>query len=56
MVLPHNIQPTKVTNNFKILTDNIFSNIFAPDSVSGNLTAKVFDPLPQFVIVKVKNL
>ena len=32
MFLPHNIQPTRVTSNFKILTDNIFSKIFAPDS------------------------
>ena len=34
-----------------LLIDNIFSNIFDSDSVSGDLTAIVSDHLPQFVIV-----
>ena len=50
MFLPHVIQPTRITSNSKTLIDNIFSNIFGPDSVSGNLTATVSDHLPQFVI------
>ena len=50
MFLPHIIQPTRVTSNSKTLIDNIFSNILGPDSVSGNLTATVYDHLPQFVI------
>ena len=51
MFLSHNMQPTRVTNNFKLLTDNIFFNIFAPDSVSGKVTATFSDHLPQFVFV-----
>ena len=51
--LPHIIQPIKVTSNSKTLIDNIFANIHDPDSVSGNLTATVFDHLPQFVIASI---
>ena len=50
MFLPHIIQLTRVTRNYKTLIDNIFSSILVPDSVSGNLTATVSDHLPQFVI------
>ena len=51
--LPHIIQPIRVTSNSKTLIDNIFANIHDPDSVSGNLTATVFDHLPQFVIASI---
>ena len=50
MFLLHIMQPTRVTSNSKTLTDNIFSNILGPDSVSENLTATVSDHLPQFLI------
>ena len=38
------------TSNSKTLIDNIFSSIFGPDPLSGNLPATVSDHLPQFVI------
>ena len=50
MFLPHIMQPTRVTSNSKTLIEDIFSNILGPDSLSGNLTATVFDHLPQFII------
>ena len=51
MLSPHIILPNIVASNSKALFVNIFSNTFGPDSVSVNLTAIVFDYLPQFVIV-----
>ena len=48
MFLPYIIQPTRVTNS-KTIIDNIFSNI-STDIISGNLTATIFDHLPQFLI------
>ena len=51
MFLPHIIQPTRITSNFKTLINNKFFNTLGPDSVSGNLTATVSDHLPQFVII-----
>ena len=49
--ISHIIQPTRVRPQSKTLIDNIFSNIFSPNIISGNLTATVSDHLPQFVIV-----
>ena len=46
MFLSHIIHPNRVTCNSKTLTDDIFSNILSPDSVSGSLTAAVSDHLP----------
>ena len=39
MFLPNIIHLTRVTSNSKTLTDNNFSNILGPDSVSGIFTA-----------------
>ena len=50
MFLPHIIQQTRVSSNSETLIDNIFSNILSPNSVSGNLTGKISDHLPQIVI------
>ena len=50
MLLPHIIQPTRVTCNSKTLIDNIYSNILGSDPVSRNLTTTISDHLPPFVI------
>ena len=50
MFLSYIIQPTRVTFNSKTIIDNIFSNIISTNIISGNLTAAIFDHLPQFLI------
>ena len=49
--IPSILQPTRITSHSNTLIDNIFSNVFDPDIVSGNLTAKISDHLPQFAII-----
>ena len=49
--LPYISQPTRITSHPETLIDNIFTNVILPDLVSGNLTATIFDHLPQFLIV-----
>ena len=49
---PHILQSTKVNSNFKILLNNIFSNMVLPNIPSGNSTATLSDHLPQFVIAR----
>ena len=46
----HIVQPTRITNNSKILIDNIYSNVITPNNISGNLTAIISDHLLQFLI------
>ena len=48
--LPHILQPSRVTTNFKTLIDNIFSNMAVPDIISGNLVGSILDHLPQFLV------
>ena len=50
MLLPHNVQPTRIRNNSKALIDNIYSNVITPNNISGNITATISDHLPQFLI------
>ena len=45
------LQLTKITSYSNTLIDNIFSNVFDSDIVSGNLTGTISDHLPQFAIV-----
>ena len=49
--LPHILQPSRVTTNFKTLIDKIFANTAVPNIISGNLTASITDHLPQFLVV-----
>ena len=49
--IPLILQPTRVTSHSYTLIDNIFSDIFDPDIVSGSLTATISDRLPQFAII-----
>ena len=48
--LPHSLQPSRVTTNFKTLIDNIFSNMPVPNIISGNLRSSISDHLPQFLV------
>ena len=49
--IPLILQPTRITSHSNTLTDNIFSNVIDPDTISGNLTATISDHLPQFAII-----
>ena len=45
------LHPTRITSHSNTFRDNIFSSAFDPDIISGNLTATIFDHLPQFAII-----
>ena len=49
--IPLILQPTRITSHSNTLIDNIFSNVIEPDITSGNLTATISDPRPQFAII-----
>ena len=49
--IPYILHPTRITNHSKTVIDNIFSNFISPDIISGNITAAIFDHLPQFSLV-----
>ena len=42
MLLSHIVQPTKIRNNSKSLTDNIYSNVITPNNISSNLATTIF--------------
>ena len=50
--IPLILQPTTITSHSNTLIDNIFSNVFDPDIISGNLTATI-DHLSQFSIIPI---
>ena len=50
MLLPHIVQQTRIRNNSKTLTQNIYSNMITPYNISGNLTATISRCLPKFLI------
>ena len=45
------LQRTRITSHSNTLTDNIFSNVFDPDIISGSLTDTISGHLPQFAII-----
>ena len=49
--IPYNLHPTKITSHSKTLTDNIFSKYIYHEIISGDITATMFDHLPQFSFV-----
>ena len=49
--IPLILQPKRITSHSNTLVDNIFSSVIDPDIISGNLTATIFDHLPQFAII-----
>ena len=55
-LLPSISLPTKLNNNSKTLIDNIFTNTFNPDTISGNITINISDGhLPSFIIIPKSN-
>ena len=49
--IPLILQQTRIINHSNTLIDNIFSNVFDPEIVSGNLITTNSDHLPQFAII-----
>ena len=49
------IPTTKINTVNDTLIDNIFTNEFNPDLISGNLTEDISDHLPSFLIIPIKN-
>ena len=54
-LLPTILLPTKINNGPDTLIDNIFSNRYSPDIISGNLTISISDHLPSFCIFPKHN-
>ena len=48
--LPYIIQSNRHTCHFRTIIDNILSNVILKDIISGNITAKIGDNLPLFLI------
>ena len=49
--IPLILQPTRINSDSNALIDSIFSNVIDPDIISSNLTATIFDHLPQFAVI-----
>ena len=54
-LLPMISLPTKINNVNDTLIDNIFTNQFVPEAVSGNITVGISDHLPSFAIIPNAN-
>ena len=54
-LLPMILLPTKINSVTDTHIDNIFTNHFNPDTVSGNLTLAISDHLPSFIIFPHSN-
>ena len=54
-LLPMILLPTKINSSSNTLIDNIFTNFFNPDIVSGNLTVSISDHLASFSIFPKDN-
>ncbi len=50
--LPYILHPTRVSDHFSTIIDNIFSNVCDLDTKSGNILTQIADHFPQFLIVK----
>ena len=55
LLLPVVTIPTKINTVNVTLIDNIFTNYFNPEMVSGNFSIDISDHLPSFLIVPNKN-
>ena len=54
-LLPLITIPTKINSGTNTLIDNIFTNHLHPDMKTGNLSIKISDHLPSFMIVPSQN-
>ena len=50
--IPHITLPTRVAEKSATLIDNIFTNNYEHNCVSGNVTTYISDCLPQFLIIE----
>ena len=50
LLIPLITLPTKINKKNNRLIDNIFTNQFNPDTISGNLTVNMSDHLPSFIM------
>ena len=50
--ISHINPPTRVTEKSATFIDNIFTNNYKHNCVSGNITTYIFDHLPQFLIIE----
>ena len=48
---PHIIQPTRITDHFATLIDNIYMNSIEYKTISGNLIYGISDHLPNFILI-----
>ena len=55
-LLPHILQPTRVTDHSATVTDNIFTNTTEFDTTSGNTLKQLADHFSQFLILKKLNI
>ena len=55
-LLPHILQPTRVTDHSATVIDNIFTNATDFDTTSGNILNQLADHLSQFLIFKKLNI
>ena len=55
LLIPHITLPTRINKKNNTLIDNIFSNQYNPDTISGNLTVNISDHLPSFIILPRSN-
>ena len=51
-LLPHILQPNRVTDHSATMTDNIFTNATEYDTISGNILNRLADHFSQFLIIK----
>ena len=51
-LIPHILQPTRVTDRSATVIDNIFSNVTDYETTSGNILTQVADHYPQYLILK----
>ena len=51
-LLPYILHPTRVTDHSATVIDNIFSNNFEYETVSGNIITQIADHFPQFMHLK----
>ena len=55
-LLPHILQPTRVTDHSATVIDNIFTNATDFDTTSGNILNQLADHFSQFLILKKLNI
>ena len=54
--LPHIVHPTRISDTSATVIDNIFSNTYFSDSISGNILIELADHLSQFLYISLNNV